>query len=698
MSEQSALTRAQLLRILLFAVVTLAVLTAIVGGLVTYSAHVVDDLSGQGQVKLTERRLERRLEGLREDVTSASVWNEAYEQTLAGDLAWMQVNFGDYYADYMKHEVTVVLSGAGAPVYASRNSEPVSPEAERLFLQAIYPIVEDIRASANHRRSETGRRTFGLDVVVTREAAVMVGDEPYLVSISTVVPEDAEHDRPGVRDPIVASGVSAKTFVGTLARDLMLKSPRLQPAGAPSAAGQVTLRDTQGRSLGVIAWTPDRPGGALLAKSIPALIILVAVLLTLLGFGGVRVYKLVRDLAYNEEALDRSLAEAEAANMAKSEFLANMSHELRTPLNGIIAMSELLHRHQTDERGREMAKTIITSGQTLEHVVNDILDVGKIEAGLLQFDRGPFPLDEVLASTAELHGATADAKGVKLTLAIHPGASGVYLGDRTRVAQVVSNLVSNAVKFTETGCVAVTARRHAGKGLCISVSDTGIGFDRATAVRLFQRFEQADSSVSRRYGGTGLGLSICASLARMMGGSVTVRSSPGKGSTFFAHLRLPRLSDYAAPIAEPAEALAEPVGDAHALRVLYADDHAMNRQVVSLILEPFGVDLTLVEDGLQALDAVRTSRFDIILMDVQMPGMDGLTATRRIRDHECAQGMNRTPIISLTANAMSDDVDRSLAAGSDRHLPKPVRPAALLEAIESLLNPPDSARPADAAA
>ncbi|WP_309628900.1 ATP-binding protein [Brevundimonas sp.] len=683
MSEQSALTRAQLLRILLFAIVAVATLMLSVGGMVAYSAAVLDDVSIQNQVRLTERRVERRLRALHVNVTSATVWNEAYARTLAGDLDWMQANFGDYYADYMNHEVTVALDGDGKAIYASRDSEQVSPEAEQAFLQAVRPLVDEVRRSPKYRPSGQGRTTFGLDAVSTRDAVIQVGPEPYFVAVSSVVPEDAAHDRPGGMDPIVISGVRVRTFIGTLAEDLMLSDPRLLPATAPRAPAQLPLVDADGRVIGIIGWTPDRPGGALLLGAIPGLSALVALLLASLLFGGVRVYRLVRDLAHNEEALDRSLAEAEAANAAKSQFLANMSHELRTPLNGIIAMSELLHQHQTDDRGREMARTIVSSGHTLEHVVNDILDVGKIEAGMLQFDIAPFALDDVLRSAAELHGATAAAKGVELTLTIHPDATGLYAGDPTRVSQVVSNLIGNAVKFTDCGSVRITARRHRHGELCISVSDTGIGFDRATAARLFQRFEQADASISRRFGGTGLGLAISASLARMMGGSVSVRSVPGKGSTFFAHLQLERLPD-GEKAASAVTAVREPK-DAGELRILYADDHEVNRQVVSLILEPLGAMMTLVQDGAEAFARVQASDFDLILMDVQMPGMDGLTATRLIRQHEIDNGLARTPIISLTANAMEDDVRRSLAAGSDLHLPKPIRPAALIEAVKALI-------------
>ena len=685
MSETSALTRAQLMRLMLLGLVAAGTVLLAVGGMVAYSAHVLDRMNLETQTALTVRRMERRLEGLREDVVSATVWNEAYIQTLAGDQAWMQVNYGDYYADYMHHEVTLAYNESGRIIYASRDSEPVDPQSESQLSRAVKPLVEAVRSAAPPV-SKVRRAGYGLDAVVTRQGTVMVGDEPYFVSVSTVVPEDVEHAAPGRRDPIVVSGLSVRSFVATLAADLMLDRPRLVREEALPGPARVLLKDASGRSLGAIAWTPNQPSLSLLARAIPALAMLVALLLAAIGVGGVRVYRLLRELAYNEEALDRTLAEAKAANAAKSQFLANMSHELRTPLNGVIAMTELLHAHQTDERGREMARTIVASSQTLEYVVNDILDVAKIEAGQLQFEIAPFDLAEVLHAAAALHRASAAAKGLGLELTIHPGAAGVYAGDRTRVTQVVTNLVGNAVKFTEMGCVQLTARRHKDGRLCISVSDTGIGFDRATAARLFQRFEQADVSVSRRFGGTGLGLSICVSLAQMMGGSVTARSVPGKGSTFFAHLVLSRVGDATARTMDGA-APAKDLTAERSLRVLYADDHAVNRQVVTMILEPLGLNLTLAENGSEALELIKAAAFDLILMDVQMPEMDGLTATRALRVHEAASGRLRTPVISLTANAMADDVRRSLDAGSDLHLAKPIRPAALLEAIERLLEP-----------
>ncbi len=373
----------------------------------------------------------------------------------------------------------------------------------------------------------------------------------------------------------------------------------------------------------------------------------------------------------------------ERANDAKSAFLANMSHELRTPLNGVVALADLLKSRQTDEGAREMAALIVSSGRLLEQVINDILDVSKIEAGQLKLESEPFDLGGCLEKIASLHAAAAAAKGIRLVWNVAPAAAGTYVGDPTRITQVLSNLLSNAVKFTDQGEVRLTARASK-RGLRLSVRDTGIGFNAQTAQRLFRRFEQADASMTRKYGGTGLGLSICASLTHMMGGDIEVRSSPGKGSLFTVILPLERAE---APAAAPAEDAAPATPEAPAarpLRILLAEDHATNQRVVALILEPLGVDLTIVGDGAQALEQAMTSRFDLILMDVQMPEMDGLTATRKLRAHEAAQGLERTPVISLTANALPEHVEASLAAGADRHLAKPIRPDTLIGAVSEI--------------
>lgn len=505
-----------------------------------YSVQVIDRVQVASETKLVERKVARTLARIRENVVSATVWNEAYTRTLARDQAWMQLNYGDYYADYMDHEATVAYAPDGDPIYASRDSEPVSVESERPFINAVTPLVRQVSGEAKLKRAEQGVRLLGLDAVVTREATVYVAGATYFVSVSTVVPEDSETATSGP-DPVVASGMTVSSFVPSLTEDLVLTEPTLS-VDAPRSGPSVRLADTAGRALGYITWRPATPGASLLMGAIPVLVVLLSLVAGALYVGVRRVRSLINQLADNEAALDRTLAQAEAANAAKSQFLANMSHELRTPLNGIIALTELLERRQSDPTSSDMAGTIVASGRTLEHVVNDILDIAKIEANQLRFELAPFSLEGALGEIVDLHLAAAEAKGVRLELLIPPSAEGLYEGDRTRIGQVLSNLVSNAVKFTEHGSVRVTARR-ASDGLRIFVADTGIGFDRSTARRLFQRFEQADASTNRKYGGTGLGLSICRSLVEMMGGRIGVRSRTGKGSVFAVYLPLQRLEE-----------------------------------------------------------------------------------------------------------------------------------------------------------
>jgi signal transduction histidine kinase/ActR/RegA family two-component response regulator len=380
-------------------------------------------------------------------------------------------------------------------------------------------------------------------------------------------------------------------------------------------------------------------------------------------------------LASLEERVAQRTVELEHALQEKSRFLANMSHELRTPLNGVVAVSEVLGRRQKSRRDRELAEVIIASGRLLEQVLTDILDVSKIEAGQMRLQPADFDLDALVRQIASLHRAAAESKGLKLDWSIDEAARGAWRADPVRLTQILSNLLSNAVKFTERGAVslAVGATRQ---GLCFRVRDTGIGFDAETGRRLFQRFEQADDSITRRFGGTGLGLSICRALAGMMGGTITAESTPGEGSTFTLEVPLERA---AAPV--HLVAAAQPRVLDSAVKVLLAEDHPTNQKVVALILETAGIAPTVVCDGRQALDALAGERFDAVLMDMQMPEMDGLTATAKLRARERAEGLARTPVIMLTANALDEHAVASRDAGADLHITKPVRPDVLLAAI-----------------
>jgi CheY-like chemotaxis protein len=314
-------------------------------------------------------------------------------------------------------------------------------------------------------------------------------------------------------------------------------------------------------------------------------------------------------------------------------------------------------------------------------VLTDILDFSKIEAGEMRLESHGFDLKTLVSRVAELHRASAEAKGIRLVWGLKGDVSGAYVGDPVRVTQVLSNLLSNAVKFTESGEVELTVEAAEG-GLRFKVRDTGIGFDESTGARLFQRFEQADLSIRRRFGGTGLGLAICRSLVELMGGTIEAISQPAEGSTFSVLLPLQR---HAAVVdgGEKEEAC-ESLSLA-GVRVLLAEDHPTNQRVIQLILDTVGAALCIVENGRLALDALASEAFDLVLMDMQMPELDGLSATAQLREREAALGLHRTPVIMLTANAMDDHVAASLAAGADMHISKPVRAAELLEAIAGVI-------------
>ncbi|WP_293675905.1 ATP-binding protein [uncultured Phenylobacterium sp.] len=381
-------------------------------------------------------------------------------------------------------------------------------------------------------------------------------------------------------------------------------------------------------------------------------------------------------LASLEERVQERTAELERANAEKSRFLANMSHELRTPLNGVIAISETLAREQVTAKGKELAELIVSSGRLLERVLTDILDFSKIEAGEIQLARDEFAMSTLVGRIAELHRASAEAKGLGFHWTIAPEVDRRFAGDTVRLTQVLSNLLSNAVKFTESGEVRLEVHK-VGEATLFSVADTGIGFSEDVRARLFRRFEQADASIRRRFGGTGLGLAISRSLAELMGGMIDVVSEPGKGSTFSVLILLEALEGEApAEAKDPYESF-----DIAGARVLLAEDHPTNQRVVQLVLGSVGVEPVVVENGALALEALRAERFDVVLMDMQMPVLDGLSATAQLRAREREEGLARTPVIMLTANALDEHVKAGRDAGADAHLSKPIRAEALIEAI-----------------
>jgi signal transduction histidine kinase/ActR/RegA family two-component response regulator len=407
---------------------------------------------------------------------------------------------------------------------------------------------------------------------------------------------------------------------------------------------------------------------------------------------------LLAELGANHRELHRAMEElveardaADAANVAKSRFLANMSHEIRTPLNGVLAMAEVMARDSLDSTQRERLAVVQQSGEQLLSVLNDVLDLSKIEAGKLELATKDFDIEAIAASVREGFSAVAEAKALNFEIAVSEAAQGSWRGDGDRLRQILSNLVSNALKFTAEGSVSVAFELADAGGLRLSVADTGIGIAADKIPLLFEKFTQADTSTTRRYGGTGLGLAICRELAELMRGSITVISEEGKGSTFFAELPLERGSGTASPVASP---LPPQEVDRRRVRLLAAEDNLVNQKVLKAIIEPTGVELAMVADGQSAVDAWRNESWDVILMDIQMPIMDGIAATRLIRLAEAAEQRPRTPILALTANALVHQIDEYIAAGMDGHVAKPIEIAKLYEAIDRAM----AAAPADAKA
>lgn len=527
------------------------VLVSVLGALalMLQAAHQVDRTDTADDIALAARSLSRTLDRMEREVTSATVWDAAYEAVGAQvDKTWADTNFASYYHQQFDHDLTFVVR-AGQVVYAAREGRPVAPDA-----MGAFPVATARFAAEIGDRARAARRAGRLSTAgeVTRTGLIRVDGAVYLLALASITPESASVAAlyNGPQAVVVSARRMDETFVRQFAADMGFKGLTLLEE-TPAHGPRVALTDIDGKPIGAFAWSPQNPGLSLIRSIAPWILI---GFLVLAIAGAVLMQRVAEALASMEAsrlALVAAKEAAESADAAKTRFLANMSHEVRTPLNGVLGMAQVMAADTLSEPQAKRLRILEESGRALLALLNDILDIARLEHGGVRLRAEVFDLAGLVEASCAAFSGAAAAKGLALITDIDSELRGRWTGDPVRLRQVLGNLVANGVKFTDEGSVTVRVRRGGKSGLRFEVEDTGLGIAPEHLDDLFKTFSQVDTSMTRVHDGAGLGLAICRELVELMGGTVGVRSTPGEGSSF--HFTVP---------------LIQATGDKPALRVV----------------------------------------------------------------------------------------------------------------------------------